>query len=128
MEVFGRAGTGVPPKQQVVDGQLARSVALTLSQQLLHSKSSRLSPRAPTPWKRKEDVKQRAQVQHLQGGEGRAAAAAWGPEGGGAQPGLAAAVEGGLDGDGGVAWAVEPQGLAVAGVSRVAGDDPRQVV
>lgn len=38
MEVFGRAGTGVPPKQQVVDGQLALSVALTLRQQLLHSK------------------------------------------------------------------------------------------
>lgn len=30
MEVFGRAGAGVWPKQQVVDGQLAVSVALTL--------------------------------------------------------------------------------------------------
>lgn len=35
MEVFGSAGTGVPPKQQVVDGQLALPVALTLRQQLL---------------------------------------------------------------------------------------------
>lgn len=47
---------------------------------------------------------------------------------GGAQAGLAAAVEGRLDGDGGVAGAVEPQGLAIAGVSGVAGDDPGQVV
>lgn len=47
---------------------------------------------------------------------------------GGAQPGPAAAIEGGLDGDGGVAGAVEPQGLAIAGVSRVTGDDPGQVV
>lgn len=38
MEVFGSAGTGVPPKQQVVDGQLTLPVALTLRQQLLHSK------------------------------------------------------------------------------------------
>lgn len=45
-----------------------------------------------------------------------------------AQPGPAAAVEGRLDGDGGVARAVEPQGLAIAGVSRVTGDDPGQVV
>lgn len=38
MEVFGSARTGVLPKQQVVDRQLAISVALTFRQQLLHSK------------------------------------------------------------------------------------------
>ncbi len=38
MEVFGGARAGVLPKQQVVDRQLAISVALTLRQQLLHSK------------------------------------------------------------------------------------------
>lgn len=38
MEVFGSARAGVLPKQQVVDRQLAISVALTLRQQLLHSK------------------------------------------------------------------------------------------
>lgn len=37
VEVFGSAGAGVRPKQQVVDGQLAVPVALTLRQQLLHS-------------------------------------------------------------------------------------------
>lgn len=40
------------------------------------------------------------------------------------QPGHAAPVEGGLDGDGGVAGAVEPQGLSVTRQGRVAGDDP----
>lgn len=44
------------------------------------------------------------------------------------QPGTAAAVEGRLDGDGGVARAVEPQGLSVARQGRVAGDDPGEVV
>lgn len=44
------------------------------------------------------------------------------------QPGTAAAVEGGLDGDGGVARAVEPQGLTVTRQGRVAGDDPGEVV
>lgn len=43
MEVFGSAGTGVLPKEQVVDGQLTLSVALTLRQQLLHSKYQALS-------------------------------------------------------------------------------------
>lgn len=38
MEVFGSAGTGVLPKQQVIDRYLAISVALTLRQQLLQSK------------------------------------------------------------------------------------------
>lgn len=45
-----------------------------------------------------------------------------------AEPDLAAPVEGRLDGDGGVARAVEPQRRAVAGVGGVAGDDPGQVV
>lgn len=45
-----------------------------------------------------------------------------------AQPGGPAAVEGRLDGDGGVARAVESQRLTVAGMSRVTGDDPGQVV
>lgn len=44
------------------------------------------------------------------------------------QPGRAAPVEGRLDGDGGVAGAVEPQGLSVARQGRVAGDDPGEVV
>lgn len=47
---------------------------------------------------------------------------------GAAQPGPAAPVEGGLDGDGGVAGTVEPQGLPVAGQGRVAADDPGEVV
>lgn len=47
---------------------------------------------------------------------------------GAAQPGLAAAIERRLDGDGGVAGAVETQRLPVTGLSRVAGDDPGQVV
>lgn len=38
MEVFGSARAGVLPKQQVIDRQLAISVALTLRQQLLHNK------------------------------------------------------------------------------------------
>lgn len=41
---------------------------------------------------------------------------------------LAAPVEGRLDGDGGVAWTVEPQRLPITRVGRVAGDDPGQVV
>lgn len=45
-----------------------------------------------------------------------------------AQPHLAAPVERRLDGDGGVAGTVETQGLSVAGVSGVAGDDPGEVV
>lgn len=45
-----------------------------------------------------------------------------------AQPHLAAPVEGGLDGDGGVTWTVESQRLSVTSVSRVTGDDPGQVV
>ena len=36
VEVFGGAGAGVLPEQQVVDRQLAVSVALTLWQELLH--------------------------------------------------------------------------------------------
>lgn len=43
MEVFGSAGTGVPPKQQVVDGQLALPVALTLRQQLLSGTQQKLA-------------------------------------------------------------------------------------
>lgn len=39
MEVFGRAGTGVLPKQQVVDGQLTPPVVLTLRQQLLEQQT-----------------------------------------------------------------------------------------
>ena len=35
MEVLGGPGTGVPPKQQVIDRQLAVSVALAFRQQLL---------------------------------------------------------------------------------------------
>lgn len=38
MEVFSSARTRVLPKQQVIHRQLAISVALTLRQQLLHSK------------------------------------------------------------------------------------------
>lgn len=45
-----------------------------------------------------------------------------------AQPRPAAPVEGRLDGDGGVARAVEPQRLTVAGEGGVAGDDPGEVV
>lgn len=41
---------------------------------------------------------------------------------------LAAPVEGRLDGDGGVAWTVEPQRLPITRVGRVAGNDPGQVV
>lgn len=45
-----------------------------------------------------------------------------------AQPLLAAPVEGGQDGDGGVAGTVESQRLPVTRVSGVTGDDPGQVV
>lgn len=45
-----------------------------------------------------------------------------------AQPRLAAPVEGGLDGDGGVTWTMESQRLSVTGVSRVTRDDSGQVV
>lgn len=38
VEVFGSARTGVLPEEQVVDRQLAVSVALTLRQQLLRIK------------------------------------------------------------------------------------------
>jgi len=38
MEVFGSSGARVFPKQQVIDRQLAISVALTLWKQLLHNK------------------------------------------------------------------------------------------
>lgn len=129
MEVFGSAGTGVLPKQQVVDGQLTPSVILTLRQQLLQSKHQVLSPRCRTA---EDQINVRlaafASSPHLQGGEGRAAAVAGsGPRFCLAQPGSAPAVEGRLDGDGGVARAVEPQGVAVAGVSRVTGDHPGQV-
>lgn len=45
-----------------------------------------------------------------------------------AEPRLSAAVKGRLDGDGGVARAVEAQGLTITRMSRVTGDDPGQVV
>lgn len=45
-----------------------------------------------------------------------------------AQPRPATSIEGGLDGDGGVARTVEPQRLTVTGESRVACDDPGEVV
>lgn len=66
---------------------------------------------------------------HLESRKGRAAvvvSAGWRLRA--AQPGLAAPVEGRLDGDGGVAGAVEPQGLSVTRQGRVAGDDPGEVV
>lgn len=43
VEVFGGAGTGVLPEQQVVDRQLTVSVALTLRQQLLHRRQRAVS-------------------------------------------------------------------------------------
>lgn len=42
VEVFGRARTGVLPKQQLIDRQPAISVALTLRQQLLHTRMFKL--------------------------------------------------------------------------------------
>lgn len=44
------------------------------------------------------------------------------------RPHLTAPIEGRLDGDGGMARAVEPQGRPVTGVGGVAGKDPGQVV
>lgn len=66
------------------------------------------------------------QKAHLQSSKRRAAMVIAGP---GkrlpfAEQDLATPVEGRLDGDGGVARTVEPQRRAVAGVRRVAGDDP----